>query len=238
MARSNRFISSVTFQLGRIAGFFRKIRFDNFIGGLIIGAIFSLVVNVFTVQIQESVSRQRALEAIEREVAQHYLDTTLFYNEKDYFEGLASSGEGLYYPEVFYYRLNAKIWDSGEALKYIFELDPEVATDLSSYYERAVRISNNSFGRIQDEFEESFNIRCRPSNVLRDPDFRPDTDYCNALILETFAIYGSVYDDVSGVTDTVLQNFHPTQDRLDSIWLRFILGNKSIDVLQNVREDV
>lgn len=49
----------------------KKSKFDNFVGGLIFGALFSLVVNVATVKIQEDINKQRALEAIEREMIFH-----------------------------------------------------------------------------------------------------------------------------------------------------------------------
>lgn len=236
MTKSSQFISSISYPFSYLARFFKKIKIDNFVGGLIVGAIFSLLVNIFTVQIQESLSRQRALEALEREVAQHYIDSSYFYNQSQYFIEMVKEGKTLYYPEFFYLRLNTKIWDSGEALRYIFELDPTVSDDLSTYYETSVKVTNNSLGRIQDEFEETFNIYCRPSNVLRNSSFKANKQFCDNLILETFDIYNSVYNNVWENTQEVLKKFHPTQDRLGNYWMKLLLGNKSAEILKTARQ--
>ncbi|MDX1765473.1 MAG: hypothetical protein R3313_00815 [Candidatus Saccharimonadales bacterium] len=235
MAKTNRIISSISYPFSQIAKFFKKMKFDNFIGGLIVGALFSLIVNVLTVQIQESVTRQRALEAVEREVAQHVIDSGNFYGQGQLFLDMVIDGETLYYPEFFYLRLNTNIWESGEAYKYIFELDPAISESLSTYYETSVKVTNNSLERIQEEFEETFNIYCRPSNVLRDSNFKADKRFCNDLILETFEIYNSVYNDVWESTQNLLNDFHPTQDRLNSFWLKLILGGNSSDTLEAAR---
>ncbi len=55
----------------------KKTKVDNFVGGLIFGAIFSLVVNIVTVQIQETIQKQRILEAVENEI----LTNTLTANQ-------------------------------------------------------------------------------------------------------------------------------------------------------------
>ncbi len=47
--------------------FLRKMKVNNFLGGLILGAVISLIVNVATVQIQEKINKQRILEAVENE---------------------------------------------------------------------------------------------------------------------------------------------------------------------------
>jgi hypothetical protein len=235
VTKSNRFISSISYQFSQIVIFFKRIKFDNFIFGLVVGAIFSLFVNVITVQMQESVTRQRALEAVEREVAQHVIDSDYFYSQSEWFKEDAKKGEALYYPEFFYLRFKTNTWDSGEAYKYIFELEPATSESLSIYYETFVKVTNNSLDRIQSEFDETFNIYCRPSNILRDPSFTVDEDFCDNLILETFEIYNSVYNDVWNSTQEILDVFHPTQDRLDSLWLRTILGNKSTESLNAAR---
>ena len=235
MTKSNRFISSISYSFSQMVIFFKKIKFDNFIFGLVVGAVFSLVVNVITVQMQESVTRQRALEAVEREVAQHVIDSDYFYSQSEWFKESAQKGDSLYYPEFFYLRLKTNTWDSGEAYKYIFELEPSTSDAISVYYETSVKVTNNSLDRIQSEFDETFNIYCRPSNILRDQSFTVDEGFCNSLILETFSIYNSVYDDVWGSTQEVLDAFHPTKDRLDSLWLRTILGDKSTESLKAAR---
>lgn len=41
----------------------KKGKLSSFLGGLIIGALFSLVVNIITVHVQETITRQIYLEA-------------------------------------------------------------------------------------------------------------------------------------------------------------------------------
>src|SRR3989344_2005711 len=52
---------------------FKKTKIDNFLGGLILGAIFALIVNIVTVQVQEIIKKQRVYEAIENEVLNNLL---------------------------------------------------------------------------------------------------------------------------------------------------------------------
>lgn len=51
----------------------KKSKIDNFLGGLIVGALFSLLVNILTIQIQELMQKQRILEAVETEIVTNML---------------------------------------------------------------------------------------------------------------------------------------------------------------------
>jgi uncharacterized membrane protein YgaE (UPF0421/DUF939 family) len=53
----------------------KKISRNNFINGLIVGAICSLIVNIITVQVQEELQKQRILEAIENEIMTNMLQS-------------------------------------------------------------------------------------------------------------------------------------------------------------------
>lgn len=61
----------------------KNTKIDNFVGGLIVGAIFSLIVNIATVKVQEDINKQRALEALEREMIFHTITAkSLIESEK------------------------------------------------------------------------------------------------------------------------------------------------------------
>lgn len=228
-SRKNRFISAVP--VG-IISFFRRRKSDNFIAGLLIGVVVSLFVNIFTIHVQESIAKQRALEAVERELVQQIIDANSVANEENELKVALKDGKHLYYPNSMSKRLENRVWNSTEVLKYIFELSPSVSAKLSSYYSTRVESTNNFLDQTQNDFNEIYNTRCRQLNQLVDSNFVLDQTFCDALILKQMELVTDWFVDIHDNLKDALTDFHPTQDRLDSFWLRTLLGGESVKILK------
>lgn len=224
-----RFISSTSTLL---IAYFRRIKLDNFVGGLIIGALFSLLINVFTVQTQEILAKQRALEALEREIVQHLLDVGTVFDEEKRMQSDLDEGKHLAYSNIFSKRLDTRVWESAEAFKYIFQLDPDVSAELTIYYGTAVDATNQALNQTQRQLDEIYDQKCRPLNSILDESFVYDRNFCDAIVIKTANLYGNIYAYLPDNLRSVLAGFRPTQHRLDSFWLKLLLGSKSVEVLK------
>ncbi len=216
-----------------VISFFRRVKFDNFIGGLIVGAIFSLVINIATVQVQESISKQRVLEALEREIVGHSLLTNSVYGElNDYIDSRDDSIVG-YYPNSIHQRLNTKVWESAEIDKYIFQLSPEASSHVSVHY-TVVNSINKLLDNYQAEFDTIFNKQCNTFFKLYDLDYPLiDKKRCNDILEYQIKSTASAMSVVDEDAKKTIKIFHPAQDRLNSFWMKRVLGGESIEVLKN-----
>jgi len=229
----SRIISSVPHY---IITFFRKIKLDNFIGGLVVGAIFSLVINLLTVQVQETILRQRSLESLEWEISSHNslaLRAVEQYNT--YFQDLDTTGntEQFRYKSIFVgMRLDTRIWDSAEIGKYLFQIKPEAAANLSAYYAITVDTANSLLEEFDVEYTRLYNEKCSELQDEMSDGYVIDIAFCIHLNQSALDYYSEVLEDLSDSAVDVLAIFHPTQDRLDSFWLKLLLGNESVKNLE------
>ncbi len=228
-----RIVSSVP---SYIIGFFRKIKLDNFVGGLIFGAIFSLVVNIFTVQFQESISKQRSLEALEREIAQHLLDSDQVFNELQTIRDTKKNNKLYYYPNAMYKTLDTAIWDSGESSKYVFELEPSLSAELTTYFSAVVKPQNSLIKDTQEQYKKIYEARCDLVNQFLDPNYIVDNNFCLDVTIKFMELIDQSYANNDVHASELLDKFHPTQDRLDSKLLKFVLGDKSVEMLKRPKK--
>ena len=201
----------------------KKLTKDTFVNGLIFGAIFSLVVNIITIQIQESIQKQRIYEALENEILTNSITAASIMDENDRAikDGVAPD---YYHPSATY---NNDVWNSGEVLKYIVQLDPDLQAEIFSYYnpfilqineisQKDILLTNDALKSCYTDYENLNNLKksvCRRS-------------YYNFLEKESGAA-SNVYD----WSEELLGKFHPTKDRLKSPILRLIMGKKTIGSL-------
>lgn len=225
--------TSLVSTLSSLTRFFKKIKLDNFVGGLIVGAVFSLVVNVATIQVQESIDKQRVLESIEREIAGHLLDTSSFSDDYDSTTQKLRDDPNYRLDKSIYLtqRFDTRVWDSSEISKYIFELDPKIAGDLSIYYDTLIDGYNRLLDDNQASVDRIYVIKCDILNSFIDNSFTPNLEDCNALQEASNNHLFDLYRDVNQKSLSVLKTFHPTQDRLDSLWLRTLMGGDSVKIL-------
>ena len=100
----------------------KKTKWDNFVGGLIFGAVFSLVVNVATVQVQQTIDKQRTLEALEAEILFHGLTANNVMKENS--QQVADRKRPNYFRVASYYPDD--VWKNSDVVNYIMEIDPKV----------------------------------------------------------------------------------------------------------------
>jgi hypothetical protein len=211
----------------------RKINTNNFVGGLIFGAIFSLIVNVVTVQIQETIAKQKTLEAIEREIYSHLLLSekmeTEINNQRDSLE----DGNALI-PYVYTDRFSTSVWDSGDASGYIYDLDPTLQDDLYRYYTTFIDNQNRHMEHAEEsvnqmEYEDMYCLYSSDTNAASFADEQQceETWIILQASLEHFEeVRLMIADVVNEESSKLLKNFHPTQDRLDSWILKSFMGNE------------
>ncbi len=202
----------------------KKTKIDNFVGGLVFGAIFSLVVNIATVQIQEVIQKQRVLEAIENEIVSNLVRANSTYDArvKDINE---ITPINLYYSPTTY---SADVWgQSSDAIGYVSQLDPEIQTKVILYYSSTVPHSNyiaqKSMNFINSAIQLCFteNLEYKTLDKIR----------CETQTLFAYTSDKFGAESISNEGFEVLQVFHPTKDRLNSWFLKLLMGNKSTVIL-------
>ena len=198
----------------------KRTRIDNFIGGLIFGATFSLIVNVLTVQLQETILRQRMLEALEQEIGMNTLQAnTILSSANDQIEK-KSPLNYFHFPLKY----SSDIWtQSSEPLSYVSQLDQETQIKVTSYYLLSIKYANNYVDKAKE-------MTTAAVPVCFDPGVNLIEENSEECLSRTLAImqtesYGAA--DIAKVGFDVLKAFHPTQDRLNNPLLRIIMGNKS-----------
>jgi hypothetical protein len=116
----------------------KKTKIDNFVAGVVFGALISLLINIVTVKIQDTVSRQRALEAVERELTYHILDVNAILNQEKLVRQATGSAD-INIDGVMAKRFSTKVWDNTEIYSYLLEIDPEAASQVEIHYETIVK---------------------------------------------------------------------------------------------------
>lgn len=202
----------------------KKTKVDNFVGGLIFGAIFSLVVNIVTVQIQETIQKQRILEAVENEILTNTLTANQIAKQN---QDKIDKKEAF---NVFYgtQRYTRDIWtQSSEPLQYIAQLDQDNQSSLIGYYSTTVNLTNSLLDHLDKladkEFEDCFNLW---DKIDENKQKRCNEAYSMVLGLERDS---ALQIAQSGLD--ILGKFHPTQDRLNNWFLKLLMGDKSTMVL-------
>lgn len=204
---------------------FKKIFKDNFLSGLILGAIFSLVVNVISMQVQGKVEKQRILEAIENEIYQNNVlandNVTQAINQRKNKINASSY--------TIARKFSRDIWEqSVEPLEYVAQLKSNMQIEINAYYNIAIPASNQLIETLNSEYIGNMK-NCFDDYIKKTEE---EQNLCNDkqyFYLDSVALYPSrlVYDQAI----KILEIFHPTQDRLNSPILRFLMGSESMRVL-------
>ena len=209
---------------------FKKTKIDNFVGGLIIGAIFSLVINIITVRTHEVITKQRALEAIEREISLHFTSASSILNSAQRVV-TASSKSTINIDGDMAIRFSTKVWDNTEVYKYIFEIDPDTSALIDGYYGVVVPYTNRLL-------EENYSIYktiyepCKPFYELISGKKPQSNENCLEIIKGSMSLQARVLNLLVEKQPELRKKFHPTRDRLNSFWLRLLLGDKAVNLLR------
>ena len=200
--------------------YLKRFKLDNFVGGLIFGAIFSLIVNVVTVQIQETIQRQRTYEAIEKEIlgnlvtASQTLDRNKPNIEK--FEPL-----NMFYVSAGY---SDDFWSqSSEAISYISQLDVEKQSFLVIYYTNTIRNANLLIAKA-NKLIDDYTTYCFPIGGTT-PSNR--VEECKVKSYVIYSTENLAAESVLQESNKALNVFTPTSDKLNNWFLKFLVGNSS-----------
>lgn len=202
----------------------KKTKIDNFVGGLIFGAIFSLMVNIVTVQVQEAIQRQRILEAVENEILTNTLTANSIASQNQ--EKINKNETyNLFYGTQRYTR---DIWtQSSEPLQYIAQLDQDVQISIIGYYSTTVNLTNNLLDHVDQlatkEFDGCFDLW---NKVDTNKQERCNKSYSMILGFERDSALQIAQNGLD-----ILKSFHPTQDRLNNWFLKLLMGDKSTLIL-------
>lgn len=203
--------------------FLKRSKFDNFVGGLIFGAVFSLVVNIVTVQIQEEINKQRALEALENEIMINVLQANNIIKTNN--EALQNNKP----LNFFYYSptYSVDFWtQSSEPLRYTAQLDQDVQGRIMVLYSSVFKNANGNVNRTNNLIEQEL-PKCFTNNFV----YKQNDNNCVNLEANVRASENLAAELVSQFGNEVLSYFHPTQDRLKSWPLRLLMGTKSTRIL-------
>lgn len=202
---------------------FKKLRFNSFVGGLIFGAVFSLVVNIVTVQLQEMIQKQRILEAIENEILTNTLTAQEIFTANDK-EIKEKETPNIFHP---FFRYSNDLWtQSSEPLQYIAQLDQQTQIDIHIYYTIAIKHGNNMVEKY-DEISRKKLENCYEFSILNEN----EKEVCNQ---NYWMILNWEADTAEGMSNDgldLLKNFHPTKDRKNNFILSILMGNKSTKIL-------
>lgn len=205
----------------------RATKIDNFLGGILVGALFSLIVNVITVQVQEVVDRQKYLEALEHEIMGHYIQSM---GKGESILDLRENNQDAN-PYSFISRYDTSVWESGNASGYIYDLEPNIQSKVEGYYPYMVFPANRMLDRAEDavnNLEEDY-VRCileeRTDCVVLRKAFDNSANYYEETQLTAVQM-------VNNSSYELMNEFHPTQDRLDSFVLRIFMGDHAQEILR------
>lgn len=207
---------------------FKKIKTlfkDNFLSGLIIGAIFSLLVNLISMQVQGLVDKQRVLEAIENEIISNSIHAN----------GLASTAltqrKNKEKANIFLLpqKFSRDLWEQSiEPIQYVAQLNSKQQILINSYYTFTVPFNNQMIDLSNKQFIDS-NKECFDFNKILSKVAQQECNENYYSFLDNIALYPGKMTGQAGFE--VLDDFHPTQDRLKSPLLRFLMGSESMKVL-------
>lgn len=203
----------------------KRAKFNNFLGGLIFGAIFSLAVNIVTLQIQEVINQQLYLESLELEIAGHNIDA-LNRLESINKISLDTAIPNIYIEPIPY---RTRVWENSDGLRYLVKLDSNIQSEVIPYYDFTVW-GQNSIMEKDFEITKDMLAGCYVN------DYESASEAEKLLCREKYFAYLN-RDILAGknmveVSSKVLKNFHPTKDRLSNPMLKLLIGDKSVKFLQ------
>lgn len=201
-----------------------KIKVNGFMGGIVIGALFSLVVNLITVQVQEAINKQRVLEAVEWEIFNNSSLASSVINEAGniFKEGRTPSP---YYSFRLY---SMDLWkQSIEPMLYIAQLPSNIQAQVISYYTVLVK-GHNDMIEINKKISETLLKDCYS---IYGTVSELKMNECNTMYYQIVKNNLDTAEAMSDKSFRLLDVFHPTQDRLNNIFLRFMMGKDSVRVL-------
>lgn len=196
---------------------------DNFLSGLILGALLSLLINMMSIKIQGAIDRQRVLESIENEIRTNQLIADLNINLA--MRQRNQNANQYIRPQEF----TKDVWQQSiEPLLFISTLPNNIQASINTFYSLLIPHSNNMNKMLADEYTQEM-IGCFDYGKILSP---AEQKLCNDkyhLYLINVAQYISA--DVANESTEILKLFHPTKDRLNNPLLRLFMGTEGIQTM-------
>lgn len=207
-----------------IKRFIERIKLDGFAGGLIFGAVFTLIVNIITAQITDEIARQRALEALENEIALNTIkaNTIIIQNNKNISNNIL--------PNIFYtyQQYEDNVWSNSTTLQYLEQINPNVQANVNNYYEYQIKGNNTLLANL-NSLSRSVMQNCFGISNPLTPD-QVKTCKAQNAIFEDIERSSAIAVSKSGYV--LLSQFHPTKDRLHNPILLMLMSNNAIGFLR------
>ncbi len=193
----------------------------NFLTGILIGAIFSLIVNLITNQIGEAITRQKSLEALEIEISDHHQTNIGMIN--NYNTGNYKKGAIRVYIEK---RYGDNIWKSLASTTFFYSLPPKTQALLLSYYSNIIGGGNSVMlnnDQIVHNYLNNYIVcqfgggDCTKEIYL----YNKVSDFYNEQQAATGTFVDKYDYDISKL-------FHPTRDRINDPILSFLMGKEAL----------
>jgi len=184
------------------------------------------MVNVITIQIQETIQKQRVLEAIENEIAFNARQANRIIEKNT--RKIESDIDPNFFDTRSLY--TAKIWGTSEALKYIVQLSADVQANLSSYYD-VLLLGHNGILIKYEDISNKYLTDCYSGTLS--PVKQNECLEWNKLILTGEIETAKKVEEESL---KLLEKFHPAQDRLHSYLLRILMGDTAIGMLSDKKQ--
>lgn len=187
--------------------------------GFIIGALIALLVNVATIQLQDSIERQRYYELLELEIFSQRSDADAsidYYKRTIAEKGNLSASQSQFSTEV---------WKSGLNLGYLVYLDPEVQVLLHTHYGYV----DNVNGLIKVASDQAWQARYDSTQTIG----TEKEELLRKELADTMAELASrnkaeLSINVANQADKILEKFHPTENRFKNPILKLFIGDKKL----------
>lgn len=211
--------------LRNIKKLFKKIE-ANFITGILVGAIFSLVVNIITNQVGEAITRQKSLEALEIEILNHHQTNILMI---DYFvKGSYKKNSNGFYT-YFNHSYGDNIWRSLASTTFFYSLSPDTQAQLITYYSVLINEINPTLQSDDAAVQKYKDIYTECT--LEGRQCTKEKEIYNKFVefyTQDQAGWGGFLDRYVYKLTLV---FHPTRDRLNDPLLRLLMGKQALQSL-------
>lgn len=192
------------------------------VDGVVVTLFVLIVAALGAFIIQDRIQRQRYLELLELEIRENMLkiqSETKFYHDS-----------GVIYNHTPY---STDVYQAGLQSGYLLTIDPNVQAQLFALYDAYIPAMNKIENR-QDEIMYSYSNNWEHC-VVDNSQTNDGKDHCakeKALKDYAFKTYSKFLNDeasqVAGIIEKI--NFNPTQERLHSFLLRFLMGDKRLKV--------
>lgn len=196
------------------------------VNGLIFTLLLGILINTTSTLIQERINRQKYFELLQWEITSHLLYANRVFT--------TFNKDGIIYTPQPYQDL---VYKAGLNNGYLFDLSPDMISEITTYYDIIVNGINTLDGVAVDSMTDFrkewmsciFTLKTQPEN----------SEKCNQLqikVEEADKVYSEqLFKSASQVSENnipLISKFRPTAERLNSPFLRLFMGSKTVEIMK------